>query len=580
MTANTAPTDLLALAKLDAATTKDSKTATESVQAPTRGCGLGGPSDSAKNCKDASDLADEKKVDPGDIVAAINSVTDFINGINNTLNCEKLKSELGIAQDALKQQLDGFKKKVQKIVDEIIPQGTIPMPTPTSILKWVKKKILGDVIPYIKAMIQIIKAISALLKAIQALMKLLETLIPRLEACVKAIIDEQLACAGIPLSSNDILGGKSGNALNNAAKTLTKKLEEKAKREIAGAIADALCDGGIVGDINTIKEAISTTKDLIGEIKATVDATESAVQANLDVFGEQAAKISEGTGVPMNFDTSSRDAFVTSAESGAQAEMDTAANTLYTMAPPTNDVLPSTSGNAVVGSTLSVNVGSWSGPNIEYTYAWFKGDEPIWAANTETLELTANEQGYAIKCQVFAANPSGDTWANTPLTDVVISSPPVVTVGPEITGNATLNSTLTANAGIWEGTPTITYQWQWAHISANIYGANASTYVITQEDVGHSLTCIVTGTSNSGVNHQRATPTAIVTGNTTMIGTLSVNNLTVTNINAASVTASGNVTADYVLATTDVWANTDGTTVKVVRHYHSGTTSGSGPITY
>lgn len=568
--------------KLDDATKKQSETAVNAVQAPTRGCGLGGPSDSAKNCKDAADEADEKKVDPGDIIAAINSVTDFINGINNTLSCEKLKAELNIAEDALKQQLDGFKRKVKKIVDEIIPQGTIPLPLPSSIIKWVKRKILGDVIPFIKAMIQIMKAIIALLKAIQALIQLLETLIPRLEACIKAIIDEQLACAGIPLTSNDILSTAKGDktSLNRAKKQIFKGIEAKAKRKIAGAIADALCDGGIVGDINEIKEAISTTKDLIGEIKSTVADVKSAVQTNLNEFGTQAAKISEGTGVPMNFDTSSPEAFVTSAESGAQAEMETSANTLFTMAPPTNATLPSTSGNAVVGSTLSVNVGTWNGPNIEYSYAWFKGDEPIWAANTGTLVLTSNEQGYAVKCQVFASNPVGDNWANTPATAVVVSSPPVATVGPEITGNATLNSTLTANAGIWEGTPTITYQWQWAHISANIYGANASTYVIAQEDVGHSLTCIVTGTSNSGVNQQRATPTAIVTGNTTMIGTLSVNNLTVTNINAASVTASGNVTADYVLATTDVWANTDGTTVKVVRHYHSGTSSGNGPITY
>ena len=552
----------------------------DKVRPPSVGCGIGGPSDSAKNCKDIADEADEKKVDAGDIVAAINSVTYKIQEINNAIDCEVLKLKLGITGDELKGLLKGLKEQVKDIVDEIIPQGTIPLPLPSSIIKWVKKKILGDVIPYIKAMIQIMKAIIALLKAIQAFMKLLETIVPRLEACVKSIIDEQLACAGIPLSSNDILGGKSGSALDAGAKMLIGKLEEKAKREIAGAIADALCDGGIVGDINTIKEAISTTKDLIGEIKTTIKDTEDAVQANLNEFSTHTAKVSEGTGIPMNFDTSSPAAFVASAENGAQAEMDTAATTLYTMPVPSNDVLPSTSGNAVVGSTLSVNVGSWSGPNIEYTYAWFKGDEPIWAANTETLELTANEQGYAIKCQVFAANPAGDNWANTPATDVVISSPPVVNVGPEITGNATLNSTLTANAGIWEGTPTITYQWQWAHISANIYGANTSTYVITQEDVGHSLTCIVTGTSNSGVNHQRATPTAIVTGNTTMIGTLSVNNLTVTNINAASVTASGNVSGNYILADTDVWANTAGTVKKLVRHYHSGTTSGSGPITY
>jgi hypothetical protein len=70
---------------------------------------------------------------------------------------------------------------------------------------------------------------------------------------------------------------------------------------------------------------------------------------------------------------------------------------------------------------------------------------------------------------------------------------------PVISGTPTLSSTLTLTSnGIWGGSPTITFTYQWYRGSTEISGANNNTYIIVNGDIQQLITCEVTGTNSTG----------------------------------------------------------------------------------
>ena len=79
-------------------------------------------------------------------------------------------------------------------------------------------------------------------------------------------------------------------------------------------------------------------------------------------------------------------------------------------------------------------------------------------------------------------------------------------------------STLTANPGTWEGTPTITYEYQWQRCDAagtncvNIPGETGSTYTLTPADVGSTIRVLVTAVNDAGSSPPSASqPSATIT---------------------------------------------------------------------
>ena len=76
--------------------------------------------------------------------------------------------------------------------------------------------------------------------------------------------------------------------------------------------------------------------------------------------------------------------------------------------------------------------------------------------------------------------------------------------GPTVGGVARDGSTLTADPGTWNGTPTITYEYQWQRCDAggascaDIPGATGSTYTLTPADVGSTVRVLVTAVNGAG----------------------------------------------------------------------------------
>jgi hypothetical protein len=90
-----------------------------------------------------------------------------------------------------------------------------------------------------------------------------------------------------------------------------------------------------------------------------------------------------------------------------------------------------------------------------------------------------------------------------------LESPPVNVVPPSISGLKTLGALLTASPGTWRGAPPPAFSYAWRRAGVAIPGAAASTYNVTADDQGTSLTVAVQGTTSVGTASATSAPYAI-----------------------------------------------------------------------
>ncbi|HEX8052110.1 MAG TPA: hypothetical protein VF517_03895 [Thermoleophilaceae bacterium] len=184
---------------------------------------------------------------------------------------------------------------------------------------------------------------------------------------------------------------------------------------------------------------------------------------------------------------------------------------VVTARPPVNTSLPTISGTTEDGRTLSATTGAWTGtPTITYAYQWHRCDSAgagcsdISGATSASYALTPADVGATIRVRVTASNAGGDDSASSTQTAAVAPTAPVNTVAPVVTGTTEDGATLTASTGIWSGTPTIGFGYQWQRCDtagascSDISGATATTYGLTPADVGATIRVVVTGTNAAG----------------------------------------------------------------------------------
>ncbi len=95
-------------------------------------------------------------------------------------------------------------------------------------------------------------------------------------------------------------------------------------------------------------------------------------------------------------------------------------------------------------------------------------------------------------------------WLNEKYNLIPPATPPVNTAAPTLTGTAQAGVTVTAATGTWNGTPplTFTYQWQLCNSAGasctNISGAIGANYTIPASAIGSTLAVSVTATNSAG----------------------------------------------------------------------------------
>ena len=86
---------------------------------------------------------------------------------------------------------------------------------------------------------------------------------------------------------------------------------------------------------------------------------------------------------------------------------------------PLNTSLPTISGTAMVGQSLSAGVGSWSGSPTSYSYQWRRCDSggnacaSVAGATASSYLLGSGDRGYTIRVNVFATNAAGTGSMNS-----------------------------------------------------------------------------------------------------------------------------------------------------------------------
>jgi hypothetical protein len=204
---------------------------------------------------------------------------------------------------------------------------------------------------------------------------------------------------------------------------------------------------------------------------------------------------------------------------------DVAFDDIVVTVPPANTALPTISGTALEGQTLTADPGTWSGTQpISYAYQWRRCDNA--GANCSDISgetgashtLTAADVGATIRVTATASNAGGTTNANSDATAVVASAPaaPSNTAPPTISGTAQEGQTLTADAGTWSGTQPISYAYQWRRCNnagancSDISGETGTSHTLTAADVGATIRVTVTASNAGGTTNVSSDATAVV----------------------------------------------------------------------
>jgi sugar lactone lactonase YvrE len=176
---------------------------------------------------------------------------------------------------------------------------------------------------------------------------------------------------------------------------------------------------------------------------------------------------------------------------------------------PVNTAPPAVVGSGSVGTALTCSPGSWSSAgSVRYSYAWSRNGVPIaHTASSQYVVLNA-DIGSLLGCTVTATNSRAS--ASTASAGRMIAGPsghaPANLTAPTISGEPVAGHTLTCDPGTWTGSPSSMLA-LWQRDGATV--ANGSwTYVVSADDAGAALQCVVVAANGWGSGVARSAPAA------------------------------------------------------------------------
>lgn len=181
--------------------------------------------------------------------------------------------------------------------------------------------------------------------------------------------------------------------------------------------------------------------------------------------------------------TGSRTAFTPVARGSLPVEIEN----LFTSVP-----VPVVTGSVDVGGTLTAVVGTWSPTPTTLSTQWLRNGDEIAGATSSTYTLVEADVGSAISVRTTGERPgyTSVTRTSTPqvVNQIFSASPP-----PSISGLPRVGATLRATVTGWVPA-SATFRIVWLRNGVPIPSATASTYVVTDADLGARLTVAVTVT--------------------------------------------------------------------------------------
>jgi hypothetical protein len=200
--------------------------------------------------------------------------------------------------------------------------------------------------------------------------------------------------------------------------------------------------------------------------------------------------------------------------------------------------VPTVTGDAVAGKTLTVNPGTWSPAPVALSYQWQRDGVNVDGATGTTYQMTSADTGSVMAAAVSGSQhgyiSQSQTSAGT--TPVLAASPFTAAPVPTISGSSVVGQNLTVDPGVWEPAPvTLTYQWQRAGV--DVTGSTGITYTLTAADTGSAITVVVSGSEAGYISQSQTSagtaavlatsftsaPTPTVTGSAVVGQTLTTN---------------------------------------------------------
>jgi hypothetical protein len=182
---------------------------------------------------------------------------------------------------------------------------------------------------------------------------------------------------------------------------------------------------------------------------------------------------------------------------------------------------PEIDGKPVVGETLKLDNGKWSGTDpISYSYQWQRcatsgNCSAIARATGDKYTPVLNDAGRTLRGAVTASNPAGSSTAVS-MPTAVVQGPPVPVALPRILGTPRQGQTLIAEGGKWQ-TPkqlrAVFVFWARCDVTGTRcvrLRAFGRTYVPTTADVGHRMMITVKAENAIGAGFANSPPSAVV----------------------------------------------------------------------
>ena len=200
----------------------------------------------------------------------------------------------------------------------------------------------------------------------------------------------------------------------------------------------------------------------------------------------------------------------------------------YPTGPPVLSTPPTLVGPPEAGQLLAAVPGTWEGGKpLAFSYQWKRCDAAgancaaIPVAIAESYRPTSADVGHALKAVVTATSIGGSASTTTAPTAAVSpagtppAAQPTILAPPQILGAAQAGQLLTANVGTWSGSPKkFAYRWRRCTSSGAscvaIQHATQSHYALTPDDIGSTLSLVVTATGAGGAASATTAATGIV----------------------------------------------------------------------
>ena len=166
---------------------------------------------------------------------------------------------------------------------------------------------------------------------------------------------------------------------------------------------------------------------------------------------------------------------------------------VHTSLIPTPVTVPVVTGTPGVGNLLSSTTGAWTSAPSSYSYQWTRNGANITGATSSTYLQIGADDGTTVVSLVSAINVFGTSNpAASNAISVPVSSVPVATTAPVVTGGKLVGDTLSCTTGTWTHSPT-SYTYRWLRDGVAIGGATSSTYVRVAADIGPVIRGAVVG---------------------------------------------------------------------------------------